>query len=157
MNFGPMTRYKAGKMAPSCRYENLPEAIRQAFAEQALLPSPRIAKLLGMDLKTLRKHRENGDITARIKGTGRVHRHWVYSIDDVARFLAPKTASGVDSNRQAQAIPRFSYRAPRSPTVNVKLVRRKRTKIRRDGDESHPEPQTTKIANGPADAAVTGK
>lgn len=70
---------------------NLPDVIRQAFYGRAALTLPEVAKVLEMDVKTLRKHVAAGDISFRIKGTGPSHVHRVFSILDVERFLSRPT------------------------------------------------------------------
>ena len=51
-----------------------------------------------MDRKTLIRIRERGDITGRIKRVGRVKRHSVFTIADVAKYL--RSTRAVEAHRK---------------------------------------------------------
>ena len=108
--------------------DDVPENVRLAFADRTLLSVPEVVALLGIDAKTLRKHIANGDLPGRIKGTGTVRRHWVFTIADVAKFLAPKPPARASFLEIDHRIPKLPRRTPmvRGPTMNINLrIRRK--------------------------------
>lgn len=75
----------------------IPAHIAEAFAGHATLGMPAVVSLLEMDVKTLVRHCDGGDIGFRYKGTGRLHRRRVFTLADVMGFLtrlAEVTASG---------------------------------------------------------------
>jgi len=57
-----------------------------------------LARVLEMDRETLNRNCERGDITGRIKGVGRVKRHWVFTIADVAKYL--RSTHAVEAHRK---------------------------------------------------------
>jgi hypothetical protein len=68
-------------------FDDLPATVQAAFQGRTMLTAKELASLLEMDPDTLRRHIKNGDIKGRTKGTGRVRRHWVFTIADVANYL----------------------------------------------------------------------
>ena len=76
----------------------IPACIVQAFGESSTLSLPALAPLLGMDLKTLRKHREAGNLPVHIKGTGVARRHYVCTLNDVVEFFR-RTGEACQSSR----------------------------------------------------------
>lgn len=68
-------------------FDDLPATVQEAFQGRTMLTAKELASLLEMDPDTLRRHIKNGDIKGRTKGTGRVRRHWVFTIADVANYL----------------------------------------------------------------------
>jgi hypothetical protein len=73
-------------MDPKPRLDELPESIRAAFADRTLLSLPEVARLLEMYPQTLREMADQGKISWRTKGTGRVAPRRYFGIDDVARL-----------------------------------------------------------------------
>jgi len=69
------------------KFEDVPESIRTAFEGHPYLSAPKVAALLEMDIKTLRKHTDADDIRCRYKGIGVRRPHRVYTLADVAEFL----------------------------------------------------------------------
>ena len=64
----------------------IPNAVLAAFGDRSELPIRALAKAMGRDIKTLKKHRETGDLPVHIKGTGLVRRHYVCTLADVEEF-----------------------------------------------------------------------
>lgn len=69
------------------QFDDVPNCIRQAFSTRPFVNLPELSEMLQMDVKTLRKHISGGSLTFRTKGTGLVHRHRIFSFQDVANFL----------------------------------------------------------------------
>jgi hypothetical protein len=108
-------------------YDDLPETIQSAFSEQTLLSLREIARLLDMDRGTFSKLVANGNITGRLKGTGRRRRHWVFSIADVAGYLRSKQSV---ERRDEQILDLLAgQRSFKIGTMNVS-IRPKRSKAR---------------------------
>jgi hypothetical protein len=80
---------------PKPPIEVLPENVRAAFAERALLPLPAVAKLLGMHADTLRALADQGKISWSCKGLGRVRPRRMFGIDDVAGLWHTMRSSAV--------------------------------------------------------------
>ncbi|MGX9392517.1 hypothetical protein ACWX0K_20580 [Nitrobacteraceae bacterium UC4446_H13] len=76
----------------------IPERVLQAFDGQATIALPRLASVIPMDLKTLRKHRELGNLPVHIKGTGVARRHYVCTLNDVEEFFR-RTGEACPSSR----------------------------------------------------------
>jgi predicted site-specific integrase-resolvase len=68
-------------------YDDIPEPIRRAFADQTYLPTPTVAQLLGMSVKTLRRHDKAGHIHGQQLGVGQIRLPRVYSLADAAAFI----------------------------------------------------------------------
>lgn len=66
---------------------DLPEAIVEAFRKCPLMPAPQVAKLLGMNIETLREHVRAGHLPWRQKGFGQISPRRVFTLSDVAVFL----------------------------------------------------------------------
>jgi hypothetical protein len=113
-------------MLQTSPYDDLPDAVRMAFSNRAVLSAPEIARLLEMDPKTLRRHLARGDITARQKGFGNICRRWVFTIADVAKYLrriediASRREESLDALRVTLA-----RGLPKGATMNVTLRRRR--------------------------------
>jgi hypothetical protein len=71
-------------MNPKPSLEALPENVRAAFADSALLSLPHVAKLLGMHQVTLRALAMQGKISWRNKGIGTSRPRVAFGLDDVA-------------------------------------------------------------------------
>jgi hypothetical protein len=67
-------------------YDDIPEPIRRAFADQTYY-TPTVAPLLGMSVKTLRRHDKAGHICGQQLGVGQIRPPRVYSLADVAAFI----------------------------------------------------------------------
>ena len=63
--------------------EDLPEPIRTAFHEVALLPTAKVAKLLGLPRESLLDIIHANNLPSRAKGLGKIRPQRVFSIDDV--------------------------------------------------------------------------
>jgi len=68
-------------------YDDLPATVQAAFHGRTMLSAKELASVVEMDPDTLPRHINNGDITGRIKGVGKVRRHWVFTIADVAKYF----------------------------------------------------------------------
>ena len=68
--------------------DDVPVAIREAFEASPLLGMPQISKLLPMDWETLRAHVAAGNLVGRVKGFGIKKPRRVFTLADIARFLA---------------------------------------------------------------------
>ncbi len=143
----------------------VPPTIEAAFSVHAMLGTQQVARLLEMDVKTLRKHIGAGELVGRLKGLGRKRRHRVFTLSDVTRFLnrpdedascrsiVTKTARTGNSTSRSTVIA-FPDR-PNSPVVNVtrrpsrmgkkhaitddmvsKMVEARRLDVRRSGRDS---------------------
>jgi hypothetical protein len=66
---------------------DIPETIVEAFRETPLISFPRLAKLLGMDRKTLRDIVRTGHVPWRQKGVGKISPRRVFTLSDVAVLL----------------------------------------------------------------------
>jgi hypothetical protein len=71
----------------SDEYDDIPEPIRRAFAVQPYLPAPTVARLLGVSIKTLRRHEKAGNIRGQQLGIGQIRPRIFYSLADVAAFI----------------------------------------------------------------------
>jgi hypothetical protein len=58
-------------------------AIEAAFAGRTTIGAPAAARLLDMDIKTLRRHVEAGNLVGRFKGLGRARHHRVFCRADL--------------------------------------------------------------------------
>jgi hypothetical protein len=108
-------------MSGSAPYDDLPATIEAAFSGRTMLSAKELAAVLEMDPKTLRKHIENGDIAGRFKGTGRIRRHRVFTIADVAKFFRRPPEPGGKTYRWAEPSPMLS-----GATTNVSVRKRRR-------------------------------
>ena len=90
-------------------FDDLPATVQAAFQGRATLPAKELASLLEMDVDTLRKHIKNGDIRGRTKGVGKVRRHWIFTIADVAKYLRRTEAPEVGGHYTLQG--HFSHHA----------------------------------------------
>lgn len=105
---------------------DLPDRVLRAFEGQATIALPHLAPLIPMDLKTLRKHRELGNLPVHIKGTGLARRHYVCTLNDVEEFFR-RTGEACPSSRSE--IPRttnstsksrvYDFPAQRNAGMNV--------------------------------------
>jgi hypothetical protein len=106
-------------------YEDLPEKILAAFADRTMLSLGELARVLEMDRETLKKIRERGDITGRIKGVGRVKRHWVFTIADVAKYLR-STHANKDPNKSLDYLQAQLAHASLRPGTRIILLKPRR-------------------------------
>ncbi|UPJ27083.1 hypothetical protein [Bradyrhizobium sp. CW1] len=80
-------------MAPSTRAplptspDELTGALEAAFAGRVTIGVPELAALIPMHRETIAGHIAAGNLTGRLKGLGRIKRHRVFTIADVARFM----------------------------------------------------------------------
>lgn len=128
---------------------SVPDRVLRAFEEQATIALPRLAPLIPMDLKTLRKHREAGNLPVHIKGVGVARRHYVCTLSDVEEFfrrtgeacqsLGSKTPPIINSTSKSKV---YDFPGPRSAGMNVTLRRtRKRAAPKPNGSsQTMPEP-----------------
>lgn len=103
---------------------NLPENVRAAFSEHTLLSMPALASLLGIDIKTLKKHVERGDLPGRVKGFGASRKHWVFSIQDVSQFLLPHSPDRVRQSSSWATAPSFPGERTSSKSGMPRMRRR---------------------------------
>jgi len=106
--------------------EILPPAVIKAFQGAPSLALPDLAPAMGYSVKTLRKHRELGNLPVHIKGTGVARRHYVCTLADVAEFYR-RTGESCQSSRSE--IPRtinstskskvLDFPGPRNAGMNV--------------------------------------
>ncbi len=66
----------------------VPQRVRDAFAGRTYLSTPEVARLLGMNVVTLREHADAGDIVWRQKGLGAKRPRRVFTLSDVVGFLS---------------------------------------------------------------------
>lgn len=66
----------------------LSQALEVAFAGRVAIGIPELAALISMHRETIAKHVAAGNLVGRLKGFGRIRRHRVFTIADVARFKA---------------------------------------------------------------------
>ena len=76
----------------------VPDEVRAAFAGRPAIGMPQLAQALRIDIKTLIRHRDAGDLPVHIKGTGLVRRRYVCTIDDIVEFYR-RTAVSVSGDR----------------------------------------------------------
>jgi hypothetical protein len=69
---------------PKPSLDELPELIRAAYAEQALLPLKQVAELVGISPTTLSRLINRNKISSRHKGVGAIRKRHMFAIDDVA-------------------------------------------------------------------------
>jgi len=69
---------------PKPSIDELPECVREAFRDRALLSLPKTARLLGMHPDTLYAMKDRGQLSYRIKGVGVRRPQTFFAIDDVA-------------------------------------------------------------------------
>lgn len=65
----------------------MPQALREAFSGRTYLPTPELAAVLEMDVTTLRRHADAGDINWHQKGLGAKRPRRVFTLDDAVGFL----------------------------------------------------------------------
>jgi len=65
----------------------VPQAVRDAFAGRTYLSTPEVARVLEMNVVTLRQHADAGDIMWRQKGLGATRPRRVFTLTDVVGFL----------------------------------------------------------------------
>ena len=75
----------------------LPSQVQEAFTNKPYLAMPALAKVTKIDLKTLRKHREVGNLPVHIKGTGSERRHYVCTLKDVIEFYRRTSISSLST------------------------------------------------------------
>lgn len=105
---------------------SVPVSVVNAFADRAALPLPELAKVVGMDVKTLRKHIAAERLPVHIKGTGLVRRHYVCTLDDVTEFyrrtgdacqsLGSEIPRSINSTSKSKV---YAFPALRSAGMNV--------------------------------------
>jgi hypothetical protein len=66
----------------------VPQRVRDAFAGRTYLSTPEVARLLEMNVVTLREHADAGDIVWRQKGLGAKRPRRVFTLSDVIGFLS---------------------------------------------------------------------
>lgn len=126
----------------------LPDRVVEAFAGQSTVTLPVLAASIPMDIKTLRKHREAGDLPVHIKGVGVARRHYVCTLADVQEFFR-RTGEECQSSRSE--IPRtisstsrsrvFDFPGPRSAGMNVTLRSSKKPGARKASASSPTTPR----------------
>jgi hypothetical protein len=116
----------------------VPAPIARYFDEHSTAGMPEMARLLEMDVKTLRKHVVAQELVGRFKGVGRIYRRRVFTLEDTLRFLnrpsaqepecrsiAPKQAgSGTTISRSAV----LAFPARPGVTMNVTRPKSKPSK-----------------------------
>lgn len=80
------------------KIELVPAKVAEAFAGRSTLPFQKLARAMEMDVKTLAKHRELGNLPVHIKGVGVARRHYVCTLADVAEFYR-RTGEACQSSR----------------------------------------------------------
>jgi hypothetical protein len=100
-------------------YDDLPATVQVAFHGRTMLSAKELASVLEMDRETLRKHIRNGDITGRLKGTGRVRRHWVFTIADVAKYFRRPTSVDVGQHEVVKVMERLGRTTVKIGTMNM--------------------------------------
>lgn len=110
------------------RAAELPSEVVEAFAGKPTMPVGKLATVLGMDVKTIRKHIANDILPVHIKGTGLVRRHYVCTLADVAEFFRrtgePCQSSRSETPRSINLTSRskvYAFPAQRSAGMNVTL------------------------------------
>jgi hypothetical protein len=73
-------------MNPKPRLDDLPDRVREAFADRTLLSLPATARLLGMHHSTLRGLCDAGKIAWRHKGFRGPGERRYFGVDEVARI-----------------------------------------------------------------------
>ncbi len=109
--------------------ESIPSKVAEAFAGHATLPFQTLARAMEMDVKTLSKHRELGNLPVHIKGVGIARRHYVCTLADVAEFYR-RTGEACQSSRSEnpRSINLTSrskvYAFPVQPSAGMNVTRR---------------------------------
>jgi hypothetical protein len=138
------------RVSPKPRKERvplIPDDVQDAFDGVPYLTMPQLAKALRMDLKTLNRHREAGNLPVHIKGTGAQRRHYVCTMNDVAEFYR-RTGEASCQSSGSRIVPTtsstFKLKAiaasgPRLVRMNVKPARsRKRSALKLIGSSKKP-------------------
>ena len=129
----------------------LPEPILAAFAGRTTLGIPELAPLLDMDVKTLRRHIEAGELVGRLKGTGRRRHHGRFCLADIERFWnrdcvgeSACQSIGTRTRHSGNSISRSMVIAfpdrPKFPGAKVNVTRRPSRKVRKSALASSPPP-----------------
>src|SRR5215831_11079232 len=119
----------------------IPDQVRQAFAERPFLCLSQLARTLGWDVATLRGHAERGNLIGRQKGHGKERTHRVFTLADFSAFwsrLCPSTATTApptgDSTLNSAVI---DFRASRTSQKAGPSVKRKHSRRQSVGKPSN--------------------
>jgi len=125
--------------------DDIPQEIREAFRGKLFLTTPAVAKVLGLNIGTVREHIREGNLPWRQKGTGKVAPKLAHTLSDVAVLWRHMTeasarALGVAGSPPGTVVPlplpgrrppaddEFSTpRTPRRGPRNPKKTRRRRS------------------------------
>jgi hypothetical protein len=107
----------------------VPQSVRDAFAGRTYLSTPEVARLLEMNVVTLREHADAGDIVWRQKGRGAKRPRRVFTLGDVVGFLS-KMSRGKSSWESAGPSESSANRVRRiggttSSSTGVDITRRR--------------------------------
>src|SRR5712671_4449726 len=114
----------------------IPEPVREAFAERPFLCLSRLARALGWDVATVRGHVERGNLVGRQKGHGKARTHRVFTLADFSVFwsnLCPSTGTTApligDSTSSLVVIDFPVSRTSRKTGPNVKRKNSRRQSV----------------------------
>src|SRR5690348_14626085 len=110
----------------------IPDQVRQAFAERPFLCLSRLARALGWDVATVRGHVKSGRLVGRQKGHGTERTHRVFTLADFSAFwsnLCPST--GIEDRQTGDSTSNsavIDFPASRTCPKTGPSVKRKNTK-----------------------------